>query len=471
MHSKLTRLVLVTCFAFLGIISLQIYWLYNSYHEKCAKLKSDLSAAILSTQLSLTVKTDGQKPFFSGKEDSLLHVLFLEKKISLDTTTLGKNKLVKVILPPIQKKTIAFSFFLNNSSNKMQSIPDFSINNYKKKLNGTLEKQGVNVPIELALTDTNDRIIESNIASTKFQAIPFKSDLKMAPIILVNDSTPAKVQVAVPHASKLLLKQILSISLISTSLIVFCIASLAYMIALFFKQKRISEIRNDFTNNMTHELKTPISSVTVALGLLKDDSLGLELEQKKEYFQIAENELQRLTLLVDKVLKMAAYEKGEIKISPQYFTLKPWIESIVNPLKPLLDSINAKVTVTVYPDNLRIKADKPNMNSVLQNLLDNAIKYRDRKKDHVAIQIDAWQNDINYFLAVQDNGIGIPFYHQERIFDKFFRVPTGDEHETKGYGLGLSYVKQIIQLHGGNIELDSTFHLGTRFKISIPKNH
>lgn len=473
MRNKLTRLVLVTCFAFLGIISLQVYWLYNSYQEKCARLKSDLSVAILSTQLSLALKSEQeyQSPTISQKEDSLLQVLSYVGKISLDTSVNGADTLVNVIFPPTSERALAFSFNLNNDSkNRQQNHFLFSIETYQKELEQTLNGLGVNVPVEVAFLDKTGVVIKGSVEERTFKNIPFKSNLKLTPLILANDSIPVQVQVAVPNASHILLKQIWVVAFISTLLIVFSIASLTYMIALFFKQKKISEIRNDFTNNMTHELKTPISSVTVALGLLKDDSMDLPLAQKNEYFQIAENELQRLTLLVDKVLKMAAFEKGEIKLSRQTFLVKQWIESIVNPMKPVISSTNAKITITVYPDNLKIRADKTNMSSVLQNLLDNAIKYADREKDRLSIQIDAWQSETHYFLSVQDNGIGIPIYHQERIFDKFFRVPTGDEHETKGYGLGLSYVKEIILLHGGNIELESTFHTGTRFKISIPKN-
>lgn len=435
-------------------------------------MKSDLSSAILSTQLSIAMKAQQQISTYSDQDDSLLKALSYVGKINLDTAITGVDTLVKVFFPPSQERAIAFSFPLKKNIKGSQELNhSFSIDHYKKELIHTLHNQDVNVPIELALIDTNGSILNSSVPPEQFRAIPYKSSLSMTPIVLVKDSVPSKVQIAVPNASRILWRQILVIALISSFLIIFCIASLTYMIALFFQQKKISEIRNDFTNNMTHELKTPISSVTVALGLLKDDSLDLDLYQKKEYFQIAESELQRLTLLVDKVLKMAAFEKGEIKISPQSFAIKPWIEGIVSPLKPVLDSINAKITITVYPETLKIKADKANMSSVLQNLLDNAIKYADRKKEYVSIQVDAWQGETDNFIAVQDNGIGIPFYHQERIFDKFFRVPTGDEHETKGYGLGLSYVKEIIQLHGGNIELESTFHVGTRFKISIPKNN
>lgn len=472
MRNKLTRLVIITCLTFLGIISLQVYWLYNSYQEKCAKMKSDLTSAIFSTQLTLAMKAQQQLSVNSGRDDSILLALSHVGKINLDTAISGMDTLVKVFFPPSEQKAIAFSFQLkSNLKDSTKTYSPFSIDTYKKELVQTLKAQDVNIPIEVALMDRHGKILNSSVPPSTFQSIPYKSSLERSPLIIAKDSIPAKIQVAVPNASRILWQQILAIALISTFLIIFCISSLAYMIALFFRQKKISEIRNDFTNNMTHELKTPISSVSVALGLLQDDSLRLESNQKKEYFQIAESELQRLTLLVDKVLKMAAFEKGEIKITPQIFAIKPWIESIVAPMKPVLESVNAKLSMTVYPETLKIKADKANMSSVLQNLVDNAIKYADRKKDYVSIQIDAWQGETDYFIAVQDNGIGIPFYHQERIFDKFFRVPTGDEHETKGYGLGLSYVKEIIQLHGGNIELESTFHVGTRFKISIPKNN
>ncbi|HET8573647.1 MAG TPA: HAMP domain-containing sensor histidine kinase [Edaphocola sp.] len=470
MHSKLTRLVLFTCLAFLGIISLQVYWLYNSYLEKETKLESDISASLLTNQLLYVMKNRPIPSKVLPKSNTIAVKLPLKERIRIDTSINGSDTSINLVLS--QAKNGSTERTIVNLVSTVQATDTalpFPIQKYKNELSESLKKRGIQIPFEVALVCRDGSIVSSSIDSVAFRQIPFKTRTANAPDISLLNGKTARAQIAIPHVRHFIIKKLLPIALISTLFIIFCIVSLAYMISLFYKHKKISEIRNDFTNNMTHELKTPISSVTVALGLLKDDSMGLTLEQKKDYFQIAENELQRLVLLVDKVLKMAAFEKGEIRLRPQIFPIKPWIESIVNPLRPMLSTMNAKVSITVYPETLKIKADKANLSSVLQNLLDNAIKYADREKDRLSIQIDAWQGDDDYFLAVQDNGIGIPFYHQEQIFDKFFRVPTGDEHETKGYGLGLSYVKEIVQLHGGNIEVDSTFHIGTRFKIRIPK--
>lgn len=470
MHNKLTRLVLFTCLAFLGIISLQVYWLYNSYLEKETKLESDISASLLTNQLLYLMKNQPIPSLVVPKSSAIAVNLPAKERLQIDTSISGTDTTISLVLSQFKngntKNTVIHLITGTKASDSSFSFP---IQKYKAELSESLKKRGIQIPFEVALVCKDGSIISSSIDSAAFQLVPFKTKISNAPDITLLNGKTARAQIALPDVNSFIIRKLLPIGLISTLFIIFCVVSLAYMISLFYKHKKISEIRNDFTNNMTHELKTPISSVTVALGLLKDDSMGLSVEQKKDYFQIAENELQRLVMLVDKVLKMAAFEKGEIRLRPQLFPIKPWIESIVNPLGPMLSTINTKVSITVYPETLKIKADKANLSSVLQNLLDNAIKYADREKDRLSIQIDAWQGDDDYFLAVQDNGIGIPFYHQEQIFDKFFRVPTGDEHETKGYGLGLSYVKEIIQLHGGNIEVDSTFHIGTRFKIRIPK--
>lgn len=470
MHNKLTRLVLFTCMAFLGIISLQGYWLYNSYIEKETKLESDISASLLTNQLLYLMKNRPIPSQIFPKSNTIAVNLPPKERFQIDTSINGKDTTISLILSRLVNDTVENTIIhLVSDAHSSDTSISFPIQKYKNELSESLKKRGIEIPFEVALVCSDGSIISSSIDSGSFKLIPFKTQTANAPDITLLNGKTARAQIALPHVHHFIIRKLLPISIISTLFIIFCVVSLAYMISLFYKHKKISEIRNDFTNNMTHELKTPISSVTVALGLLKDDSMGLSVEQKNDYFQIAENELQRLVMLVDKVLKMAAFEKGEIRLRPQIFPIKPWVESIVNPLRPMLSTINAKVSITIYPETLKIKADKANLSSVLQNLLDNAIKYADREKDRLSIQIDAWQGDDDYFLAVQDNGIGIPFYHKEQIFDKFFRVPTGDEHETKGYGLGLSYVKEIIQLHGGNIEVDSTFHIGTRFKIRIPK--
>jgi signal transduction histidine kinase len=193
-------------------------------------------------------------------------------------------------------------------------------------------------------------------------------------------------------------------------------------------------------------------------------------EAKEEYFKIAGNELKRLTMLVDKVLRMAAFEKMEVKVNKEKLQARKWIAEVVDSVKPLAEAGKAAITIDIQPEDLSLFADKNHISSVLQNLLENAIKYADNKKPLPEINITAREADGNFYLKVKDNGIGIATQYQGKVFDKFFRVPTGDQHDTKGYGLGLSYVKEIVKLHQGSVILESEPGSGTVFTVTIPQN-
>jgi len=474
MNNKLTRLVVITCIALTGIIALQVFWLVNSYREQKVRLSSDVESALIEAQILTGVNNSLNESarriatdILSGYRRSRANYAL---PVSGDTIIHGKDTIVNIRLDPPGADA-------NSDSGKtLLQLPgadsgshEYTLKDYAEKLCQSFATKNIYMPFELALVDSEGNITDCTTDEYRFRQIDFKSNLSFSLPLRLNRHQSGRLQVAFPHAALTLLKKMTFILSLSFSLLAICAFSLTHMILIFFRQKKITEIRNDFMNNITHELKTPISAVSVALELLQDEGTVMNETEKKEYFGLAGNQLKRLTLLVDKVLKIAAFEKGEVKIHLQRFAVKPWLEDIVNSFKLILEPIQAKAVVTVYPEDMEIKADRTHLTNVVQNLVDNAIKYSDKNKSHIYIQVNAWENETHYFLDVQDNGIGIPFMHAPRVFDKFFRVPTGDEHETKGYGLGLSYVKEIIDLHGGEIDLESTYRTGTRFKISIPK--
>jgi signal transduction histidine kinase len=237
---------------------------------------------------------------------------------------------------------------------------------------------------------------------------------------------------------------------------------------MFFKQKRMADIRNDFLNNMTHELKTPISSVAIALEMIQDERHKLSDEKKRDYARIAQGELKRLTLLVEKVLKMAAFDKGEIQIKREHFQASSWLQDILASMRPVFETAGAQVNISVDPEALQLYADKTHITNILTNLVENALKYNDKPEPVINIAIGEEGNDT--VLSVTDNGRGIPAAYVSKVLDKFFRVPAGDQHDIKGYGLGLSYVKAAVELHGGTIAVKSALGQGSTFTIHLPKN-
>lgn len=253
--------------------------------------------------------------------------------------------------------------------------------------------------------------------------------------------------------------------LFSLLLVGITIASFVALYRSLLRQHRLAQMKNDLISNITHELKTPIATVGVAIEALKNFNAIQDPQRTREYLDISQNELQRLGLLVDKVLKLSMFENKEIDIKYELFNLKDVVDEVVASLRLQLEKHHAQLTVHAEGDT-NLKGDRMHMLSVVFNLLDNALKY---SKENPVIQLDLKQVGDQLELKVADNGIGIPAQYKEKVFDKFFRVPAGDTHNAKGHGLGLSYVAQVVRRHNGTIKVDSREGLGSTFTIILPK--
>ena len=263
-----------------------------------------------------------------------------------------------------------------------------------------------------------------------------------------------------------LIKKISWPILFSVLLVGLTVVSFILLYRSLLHQHRLAQIKNDLISNITHELKTPIATVGVAIEALKNFNAMQDPEKTKEYLDISQNELQRLGLLVDKVLKLSMFENKKIELKYEVLDLEEIVKEVVASLRLQLEKYNARINIHTG-GNILIKGDRVHLLSVVFNLLDNALKY---SKENAAIQVDISEAHDNIVLKVTDNGIGIPQEYKTKIFEKFFRVPTGDQHNAKGHGLGLSYAAQVIRQHRGNIEVDSHEGLGSTFTITLPKS-
>lgn len=234
------------------------------------------------------------------------------------------------------------------------------------------------------------------------------------------------------------------------------------------QQRKLTELKNDFISNITHELKTPIATVSVAVEALKKFNVLQDPVRTDEYLDISANELQRLSLLVDKVLKLSLFERQEIELKNDRFDLMALVEEVTASMRLQFEKYQAKLSLTTQGTDFHIRADKLHITSVIFNLLDNALKY---SKSDPSIRIDLGAEAELLTLSVTDNGVGIPLVYRQRIFEKFFRVPTGDRHDVKGYGLGLSYAAYVLQRQGGKISVDSQEGVGSRFTVKIPREN
>jgi two-component system phosphate regulon sensor histidine kinase PhoR len=253
--------------------------------------------------------------------------------------------------------------------------------------------------------------------------------------------------------------------LFSLLLIGITIVSFVLLYRNMIRQQRLSELKNDFISNITHELKTPIATVGVAIEALKNFNAIDDPARTREYLDISQNELQRLNLLVDKVLKLSIFEKKEIELKKEVFDLRRLTEEVMNTMKLQFEKYQAKVSLQIDGDLFLIEADKLHITSVIYNLLDNALKYS-AENPVIDVQLKAHAQYAG--INVKDNGIGIPPEYKGRIFEKFFRVPTGNRHNIKGYGLGLSYVSEVVKRHHGFITVESEPGKGSVFSVRIP---
>lgn len=251
-------------------------------------------------------------------------------------------------------------------------------------------------------------------------------------------------------------------------LITITIVSFVVLYKSLLSQKRLAEMKNDFISNITHELKTPIATVNVAIEALRNFDVIDNPQRTREYLDISAIELQRLSLLVDKVLRLSMFEHKETELQLEHLDIKQLLQEIVNTMRLQFQKAKANVAMQFNGADFTARADRLHMMSVIYNLLDNAVKY---SKENPHINIVLSEDADNITLSVQDNGIGISTKYRDKIFDKFFRVPTNDRHNVKGYGLGLSYVSNIIHQHNGNIAVESEEGKGSTFIVQIPKQH
>ncbi len=284
--------------------------------------------------------------------------------------------------------------------------------------------------------------------------------------VTVGFSKPVTYKLELGNTIPYLFRKLLSPLLFSLFLISVTIASFVLLYRNLLQQKRLAVLKDDFISNVTHELKTPIATVNVALEAMKNFNAINDPVKTRDYLDISQGELQRLSLLVDKVLRISMFENKEILLNTEIVPIDSLISEVAASMRLQFEKKSAVVNIESEGDNLTVKADRLHMMSVVYNLFDNALKY---SGDNPLINVKLKDQGDQVALIFSDNGMGIPSAYRERIFEKFFRVPHGDTHNVKGYGLGLSYVAQIVQQHKGNIRVDSEEGKGSTFTIQIPK--
>ena len=240
-----------------------------------------------------------------------------------------------------------------------------------------------------------------------------------------------------------------------------------FTIVVIFRQKRFSEMRNDFINNMTHEFKTPISSISLAAQMLKDDTITKSPTMLSHLSGVIVDETKRLRFQVEKVLQMSMFDHKKVTFKKRELELNELVEGVINTFTLKVEASGGKIDSSLAATSSKVYVDEMHLTNVVFNLMDNAVKYKKEDVD-IHLNVRTWNDATHVYLSIADNGIGIKKEHLKKIFEKFYRVHTGNRHDVKGFGLGLAYVKQIVDLHKGTIHAESEIGKGTKFIIKLP---
>jgi two-component system phosphate regulon sensor histidine kinase PhoR len=246
----------------------------------------------------------------------------------------------------------------------------------------------------------------------------------------------------------------------------FVVIFFSYALYIIIKQKQLSEIQKNFINNLTHEFKTPISSIDLAAKVLSNPKICEQPGRLHDYVKIIEQQNMRLSLQVEKLLQMATIEKTKLQLNLEALELNTFISESILEFRNSQNGRIYNIELRSVVENASIEADKLHFSNLIFNILDNAIKYCTIDPD-IIIKLE--ENKSHFRILFDDNGIGIPAHDRKKIFKRFYRVPTGNVHDVKGFGLGLDYVKKIVQRHGWKIKVIENSRKGSTFIVEIKK--
>lgn len=349
----------------------------------------------------------------------------------------------------------------------------FSRDEIRAKIRTAFQKQTLkDIPFEFAITLTS--ITGKELTSENFynlyqdSAHNFSCFYALAsPSGSISEGVSPEelLVVTVPNTKGIIWKQMswMVVGAVVFTIVIFCAFFLTVMALL--RQKKLSEIKSDFINNMTHEFKTPLATISLAVDALKNEKVVND-KNKTDYFTgIIKDENKRMNKQVETILQAALLDKQQIQLNLQPTHANDLINTALNNIKLPVEEKNGRLDINLVAENDCILADEVHFTNLINNLLDNAVKY---SKENLLIKISTQNTQGNLRIKIEDNGIGMNKETLNRIFEKFYRAHTGNLHNVKGFGLGLSYVKTIVKAHHGKIKADSTLGKGTSFTIDFP---
>ena len=330
-----------------------------------------------------------------------------------------------------------------------------------------LQQNGINITYHFVLTTHTGRVIYScckdantNAFEDSWSQVVFHND---------NPNSMGVIRVYFPTLSDYIDK---SVGFMLPSLIFIAILMVTFAFTLFVitRQRKITEMKNDFVNNMTHEFKTPISTISLAAQMLNDQAVAKSPQMFKHISGVINDETKRLRFQVEKVLQMSMFERQSNTMKLKEMDVDELINGVINTFKLKVENIGGTIDAQFETEDPFGMVDEMHFTNVIFNLMDNAVKYK-RADVPLRLEVRTWNESGKLMVSIADNGIGIKRDDLKKIFDRFYRVHTGNRHDVKGFGLGLAYVKKVIVNHKGTIKAESELGNGTKFIISLPQNN
>lgn len=502
LHFKLIGLLIAV--ALIGLVIFQSYWLMGLYSTLHHQMENDIKEALkiadykeLLFRMDEKKKKDGNADFSdtiqlgSESEDTESE----QKKVNSMTiddsdmsVDLSERDLKQEVDTALHELLTAVGqmegMILQAMHNQLDSVISVNYLRYDSLLTAELRQRNINARYQLTLvSQINDehtvyRILGKNHPGMESDTTAAVLDWKNAfyydyPITLhpyyekdkVKSETPlyyspSTYRLYLKSPARIVLYQMLGIILSSCLVFIIIIATFIYLLRTILRQKTEEELKTDFTNNMTHELKTPISVSYAAVDSLLNFGEPVSDKQKK-YLSIVKEQLTHLTGLVEQILSLSVENRSTFRLRPEQIHIEELLNNVIEQSK-LKAGKEVQFHVDI-PKGLTITADRTHFYNMVNNLVENAIKYADKKP--VIVTIQGQEKDKEIYLTIEDNGPGISMAHQNRIFDKFYRIPSGNLHNVKGHGLGLYYVKDMMNKHGGDITVESTIQKGSRFTL------
>ena len=512
---KIRVIIFLMTIAVIGLIAVQLYWITNAYNVEEQKFKSAVNDALSSTVKRLEKKETESvviKKFVddNGKSDNLIILkdssaspriydmthspgkkgspkYFFKydanSRIKNDSAITSVNYFdwngkdtakEKEEIVTIRKRIDSVFVKKKNNVNQifyqlmtvepskpiMQRVDSKTLN---KILSEELTSRGITANYEWGIKVENKDSLLITKASDKYKLTDTEFQVRLFPDDLFG--TRNFLLLFFPSQKSYVLRNLYLMLSLSAALIVLIVFLFYRAIILLIRQKKISEIKNDFVNNITHEFKTPISTISLASESIVEPEIINNRESIKRYSKIISEENNRLRGMVENLLNSAVVEKGDFQLKKEKLNIHNIIEELVEKYSVIVEKREGKIVEMLNAENYSVDGDKFHITGIFTNLMDNALKFSKGKPE---INISTSNTNDNLIISFTDNGIGIDKQNQNKIFEIFYRVPTGNIHDTKGYGIGLNYVKKMVEAHNGKISVSSKPDKGTTFEITFP---